>query len=163
MRHGPPGWAVDRDDGRNGRAGVPILNLNGQEQLSVQRHFIQQEERCRSRWRPRRKLSAVASVLGAAGNFILDAAGNGAVHADGTIVTAARRARETVVLYLTGATGPVATRRSLQPASLATLSMRSRFRRCPLAGSSRSSFGTTDSLASSSQCSDRRPASAVVI
>lgn len=105
-----------------------ILNLNGQEQLSVQGPFSLSG-----------RSSTRLAVAGAAGSspevtvpvlaaqpgiFLLTANNEGAVHADGTIVTAANPASrgETVVLYLTGL-GPVSNAPAAgQPASLVTLS-----------------------------------------
>lgn len=105
-----------------------VLNLNGQEQLSVQAPFSLSG-----------KSSVNVAVSTAAGSspsvsvpvleaqpgiFILDANSDGAVHADGTIVTPASPAArgETVVLYLTGL-GPVSNAPEAgQPASLSTLS-----------------------------------------
>ena len=89
-----------------------VLNLNGQEQLSVQ-----------APWSLSGKNSVSLTVTTAAGTspavtvpvlgaqpgiFILDAASSGATHADGSIAGAANAATkgETLVLYLTGM-GPV--------------------------------------------------------
>lgn len=105
-----------------------VLNLNGQEQLSVQAPFSLNGKSATQV----AVITAAGSspavsvpVLGAQpGIFILDAASNGAVHADGTIVTSANPASrgETVVLYLTGL-GPVSNApQPGQPASLLTLS-----------------------------------------
>ena len=105
-----------------------VLNLNGQEQLSVQ-----------APWSLSGKNSTVVSVSTAAGTsqvtvpvlgaqpgiFILDAASSGATHgADGSIVGASNPASraEALVLYLTGL-GPVSnTPASGEAASLTTLS-----------------------------------------
>jgi uncharacterized protein (TIGR03437 family) len=112
-------------------AAVPvyrILNLNGQEQLSVQAPFSLNGKSSTqvAVTSPAGSSPAVSvPVLGAQpGIFILDGASNGAVHADGTIVTSANPASrgETVVLYLTGL-GPVSNApQAGQPASLSTLS-----------------------------------------
>ena len=105
-----------------------VLNLNGQEQLSVQ-----------APWSLSGKNSTVVSVSTAAGTsqvtvpvlgaqpgiFILDAASSGATHgADGSIVGSSNPASraEALVLYLTGL-GPVSnTPASGEAASLTTLS-----------------------------------------
>ncbi len=104
-----------------------VLNLNGQEQLSVQ-----------APWSISGKNSVVVSVTTGAGNaqvtvpvlgaqpgiFILDAASSGATHSDGSIAGALNPAArgETLVLYLTGL-GPVQnTPASGDPASSTTLS-----------------------------------------
>ncbi len=105
-----------------------ILNLNGQEQLSVQAPFsLNGKSTTQVAVTSAAGSSPAVSVpvLGAQpGIFILDAGSDGAVHADGTIVTAANPASrgETVVLYLTGL-GPVSNApQPGQPASLSTLS-----------------------------------------
>lgn len=113
--------------------GVPapvyrVLNLNGQEQLSVQAPFSLFGKNSTSIVVTTASGSSAAvnvPVLAAQpGIFLLDAANDGAVHANGTIATAARPAvrGETVVLYLTGL-GTVGNQPvSGQPASLTTLS-----------------------------------------
>jgi uncharacterized protein (TIGR03437 family) len=112
-------------------AAVPVyrvLNLNGQEQLSVQAPFsLNGKSTTQVAVSNAAGTSPAVSVpvLGAQpGIFILDGASNGAVHADGSIVTSANPAShgETVVLYLTGL-GPVSSApQPGQPASLTTLS-----------------------------------------
>jgi uncharacterized protein (TIGR03437 family) len=101
-----------------------VLNLNGQEQLSVQ-----------APWSLSGKNSVAVSVTTAAGTapavtvpvlgaqpgiFVLDGALSGATHADGTIAGASNPASrsEVVVLYLTGL-GPVTN----EPASGASASL----------------------------------------
>ena len=105
-----------------------ILNLNGQEQLSVQAPFsLNGKSATQVAVTTAAGSSPTVSVpvLGAQpGIFILDAQNNGAVHADGTVVNSATPAShgETVVLYLTGL-GPVSNApQTGQPASLSTLS-----------------------------------------
>ncbi len=105
-----------------------ILNLGGQEQLSVQAPFsLNGKSTTQVVVNSTAGSSPAVSVpvLGAQpGIFILDAGSNGAVHADGTIVTSANPASrgETVLLYLTGL-GPVSDApQPGQPASLTTLS-----------------------------------------
>ena len=84
-----------------------VLNLNGQEQLSVQAPFSLYGSNAVSVQVATAGGSSFAQVPVLAaqpGIFILDGASSGATHADGSIVTAARPAArgETVVLYLTG-------------------------------------------------------------
>ena len=85
-----------------------VLNLNGQEQLSVQAPWsVAGKEAVSVEVTTTAGRSAAVSVPVLAsqpGIFLLDAASSGATHADGTIVTAAHPATrgETVVLYLTG-------------------------------------------------------------
>ena len=105
-----------------------VLNLSGQEQLSLLAPFSIAG-----------KTSTNIVVTNAAGTsssvsvpvlpalpgiFILDSANNGAVHANGTIVTAPSPAThgETVVLYLTGMGTVSNAPQAGQPASLTTLS-----------------------------------------
>lgn len=88
-----------------------VLNLNGQEQLSVLAPFSLSGSNSVTVQvaTPAGTNSVQVSVLGAQpGIFILDGASSGATHADGSIVAAASPAArgETVVLYLTGM-GPV--------------------------------------------------------
>ena len=105
-----------------------VLNLNGQEQLSVLAPFSLTGKNSTSLVvsTPAGSSPAVSvPVYGAQpGIFILDSASSGAVHANGTVVNAAAPAApgETVVLYLTGL-GPVSNGPAAgQPASLTTLS-----------------------------------------
>ncbi len=105
-----------------------VLSLNGQEQLSIQAPFSLSGKTSASVvvTTPAGSSQAVSvPVLEAQpGIFILDANSDGAVHANGTIVTPDNPAArgETVVLYLTGL-GPVSNPPAPgQPASLTTLS-----------------------------------------
>jgi len=105
-----------------------ILNLNGQEQLSVQAPFTltgrSTIELIVTNAAGRSSAVSVPLLSAQPGVFILDASENGAVHADGSIVTSANPATpgETVVLYLTGL-GQVSNAPAAgQPASFSTLS-----------------------------------------
>ena len=105
-----------------------VLNLNGQEQLSVQAPFSLSGKNSTSVvvTTPNGASAPVAvPVLGAQpGVFILDSNNDGAVHADGTIVTSSSAATrgETVVLYLTGLGSVANPPQAGQPASLTSLS-----------------------------------------
>jgi uncharacterized protein (TIGR03437 family) len=101
-----------------------VLNLNGQEQLSVQAPWSLSGKNSVTVivTTPAGPAAAVTvPVLGAQpGIFVLDAASSGATHADGSIAGAANPASksEVVVLYVTGL-GPVAN----EPASGASASL----------------------------------------
>lgn len=105
-----------------------ILNLNGQEQLSIQVPFSIAGKTSTAVvvTTPQGSSNAVAVPVLAAqpGIFILDSANAGAVHADGSIVTSARPAAagETVVIYLTGLGTVSNSPAAGQPASLSVLS-----------------------------------------
>jgi len=87
-----------------------VLNLNGQEQLSVQAPFslagkIAQTVSVVVTNAAGTSVSVNVPVLGAQpGIFLLDSNNNGTVHANGSIVTSANAAArdETVIIYLTG-------------------------------------------------------------
>jgi uncharacterized protein (TIGR03437 family) len=105
-----------------------VLNLNGQEQLSVQAPFSLFGRNSTSVIVTTSAGSSApvsVPVMGAQpGIFVLGSANEGAVHADGSVVTAAKPAvaGETIVLYLTGM-GPVNNQpNSGDPASFTTLS-----------------------------------------
>jgi len=107
-----------------------VLNLNGQEQLSVQAPFslagkIAQTVSVVVTNAAGTSVSVNVPVLGAQpGIFLLDSNNNGTVHANGSIVTAANPAArdETVILYLTGLGAVNNPPASGQAASLTTLS-----------------------------------------
>ena len=105
-----------------------VLNLNGQEQLSIQAPFSIAGKTSTSVvvTTPQGSSAAVSVPVLAAqpGIFILDSANAGAVHADGSIVTSASPAvaGETLVIYLTGLGTVNNAPAAGQPASLSVLS-----------------------------------------
>jgi uncharacterized protein (TIGR03437 family) len=110
---------------------VPVyraLNMNGKEQLSIQAPFALAGKTSTSvivSNASGTSVSVSVPVLTVQpGIFLLDTDRNAAVHANGTIVTAANQAArgETVVLYLTGLGAVGNAPASGQPASLTTLS-----------------------------------------
>ena len=105
-----------------------ILNLNGQEQLSVQAPFsLLGKNSVSVVVSTAVGTSAAVSVPVSAaqpGIFVLDGSSNGGTHANGSIVTAASpaAAREIVILYLTGLGSVNNQPAAGQPASSTTLS-----------------------------------------
>lgn len=105
-----------------------VLNMNGQEQLSVQAPFslLGKNSVLVVVSTPAGTGSTVSVPVLAAqpGIFVLDGSNNGATRADGSIVTAASpsMAKDIVILYLTGLGGVNNQPPAGQPASLTTLS-----------------------------------------
>ena len=105
-----------------------VLNLGGQEQLSVQAPYSILGKNSVSVvvTTPVGASTVVSVPVSAAqpGIFVLDGANNGGTHANGSIVTAASpaTAKEIVILYLTGLGGVNNQPATGQPASTTTLS-----------------------------------------